>query len=141
MSCWCHVAAVMRIDALRIDDYKEPDWDELIGKECIWNISDDETWDDVELNPEKYLPMGSEGSLQKIVWTNPKPYCMNAYTVSIFGDLRDRDDDDADKIIEWFKNKCNQFAIRQASITVDTGGYGIKTYIYKEDDKDERKST
>ena len=36
MSCWCHVAAVMRIDAIRVDDYYgEPDWDELIGKECL----------------------------------------------------------------------------------------------------------
>lgn len=137
MSCWCHVAAVMRIDSIRVgDNYSEPDWDELIGKECIWGDPDD-TWYDMELNPEKYLPMGSEGSLHKSVWTNPKTYCMASYTVTIWGDLRDRDCDDADEIIKWFKEKCKQFWIRQAIITINAGFGGVKTYVYKEDDDKE----
>lgn len=130
MSCWCHVAAVMRIDAIRVDDYyEEPDWDELIGKECLWESGDD-IWNDMKLNPERYLPMGSEGSLQKSIWVNPDLSHCAAYVVTIFGDLRDCDDGDADKIIEWFKNKCKQFSIRQAMITVNYG-YGKTNWVYE----------
>ena len=131
MSCWCHVAAVMRIDAIRVDDYYgEPDWDELIGKECLWE-SDYAIWCDTELNPERYLPMGSEGSLQKSVWINPDLSHCAAYVITIFGDLRDCYEEDADKIIEWFKNKCKQFSIRQAMITVNYEYDGIKSWTYE----------
>ena len=134
MSCWCHVAGVMRIDAIRVDE-TEIDWDELIGKECLWGSGND-TWYDMELNPDKYLPMGSEGSLRKNVWVNPDLSRCTAYTVTIWGDLRDCDIDDAKKIAEWFENKCKQFSIRQAMITIDAEFQGTKTYIYN-DDKEE----
>ena len=107
MSSWLHVAAVMRIDDIRVDDdHKDPNFDKLIGKECLYTSSVSR-WKDVKKHPENYLPMGSEGSLRKSVWINPdKSHCA-AYTVTIFGDLRDRYESDADMIISWFKDKTS----------------------------------
>ena len=133
MSNWTHVAGVIRVDYLKWGkDTPELDFDELLGKKCLWG-SDEETWVDAENNPNKYLPMGSEGSLQKSVWINPKDSHLARYTVSIFGDLRDHDS--CDEIIEWFKNKCKLIgSIRQATITVHNGYYGTKSYTYEEDE-------
>ena len=77
MSNWTHVAGIIRIDGLRCLDnvLDKPDFDEIIGKECLWE-SPEEVWDDAKKNPEKYLPMGSEGSLQKTVWVNPDESCL-----------------------------------------------------------------
>lgn len=128
MSCWTHVAAIVRVDGFRIfDDDIGPDWDAIFGKECLFLASRDK-WDDAMKHPDKYLPMGSEGSLRKTVWTNPDLSHADAYTVSIFGDLRDYDSPET--IIEWFKNIVNPDGIeaavaidvRQACITV-TNGY------------------
>lgn len=131
MSCWLHVAGVMRIDSIRVgDDYQDPDFDEIIGKECYYD--DEEIWDDQEKHPEKYLPMGSEGSLTKSVWINPDKSCCDAYTVTIFGDLRD--ESNAEKIITWFKEKCKQVWVRNAVITVSGGYEGIKTWTYERED-------
>lgn len=127
MSCWTHVAAIVRVDGFRIfDDYIGPDWDALFGKECLWAASRDK-WHDAMEHPDKYLPMGSEGSLRKTVWTNPNPSYAAAYTVSIFGDLRDYDSPET--IIEWFKKIVNSDSldVRQACITV-TNGYESKVW-------------
>ena len=130
MSMWTHVAAIVRIDGY----YNDPDktFDELFGKECLW---DDDDFEDVDVNPDKYLPTGSEGSLYKTVWINPNPNHFNAYTVSIFGDLRDFSD--PKDVVNWFKNvveaKCT--LIRQATITANNG-YEYVNWTYG-DDNDE----
>lgn len=126
MSNWTHVAGIIRIDAFRHSDY-DPDFDKLIGKECLWE-SPGSVWDDAENNPDKYLPMGSEGSLQKSVWVNPNDSCMAAYTVSIFGDLRDHDS--TKEIIDWFKKICKKVWVRNAVITVTNEWYGTETWNY-----------
>lgn len=132
MSNWTHVAGVIRVDYMKWDDIPELDFDELLGKECLWE-ADEETWVDADNNPNKYLPMGSEGSLQKSVWIDPDKSNIPRYTVSIFGDLRDHDS--CDEIIEWFKNKCKLIgSVRQATITVDNGYYGTKSYTYSEEE-------
>lgn len=136
MSIWTHVAGVMRVDYIKWEDTPELDFDKLLGKECLWG-SDYEVFEDADKHPELYLPMGSEGSLQKSVWINPIDSHVDRYTVSIFGDLRDHFS--CDEIIEWFKNKCklldhNNVAglcIRQATITVDNEHYGEKSYTYE----------
>ena len=116
MSSWIHVNAAIRIDDLRLDD-SVPDFDELIGKECTFG-SDDSVWDAFD-NTDLYLPMGSEGSLQKSVWINPDKSHMASYSVMIFGDLRDCGEEDAKEIIKWFKDKCNKIgSVRDAVITV-----------------------
>lgn len=122
MSVWTHVAGVVRVDGIVCD------FDKVFGKECLWE-SDNNIWDDAELNPDDYMPMGSEGSLEKSVWTNPDAYCMARYTVSVFGDLRDYNDSKA--IIEWFKNSCDKVAVRQAVITIKVEGQEPIIYRYE----------
>lgn len=122
MSCWTHVAAIVRVDGFRIfDDDIGPDWDAIFGKECLF-LASRENWEDAMEHPDKYLPMGSEGSLRKTMWTNPDLSHADAYTMSIFGDLRDYDSPET--IIEWFKKIVNSDSldVRQACITV-TNGY------------------
>ena len=135
MSIWTHVAGVIRIDDFRLKGENTPDFDELIGVECQWNDSFS-VWDEQEVHPEKFLPMGSEGSLQKTIWINPHTSSLAAYTVTIFGDLRDYED--PDKIIEWFKNKCktieNKYIIRQATITAETEFIKTVNWTYEEDE-------
>jgi len=130
MSNWSHVAGIIRVDDM--GGITKPDFDAIIGKECLWG-SPSEVWSDAEKHPDKYLPMGSEGSLHKTVWVNPKSNHLDAYTVSIFGDLRDHDS--ATEIIEWFKEKCKLLWVRNAVITVENGWYGTETYTYTEDEE------
>lgn len=128
MSTWTHVAGVVRVDAIRIGTITEPNWDDIFGKECLWEAAP-EMWEDADEHPEKYMPCGSEGTLQKDIWTNPEKSCIAAYTVSIFGDLRDWYDVNA--IVEWFKKivTCDDISVRNAVITV-TNGIESKTWAY-----------
>ena len=131
MSVWTHVSGIIRIDDFRFGNDTLPDFDKLIGKECQWE-SPMEIWDDTNENPQDYLPMGSEGSLEKSIWINPDTSCMSSYTVSIFGDLRDYED--SESIIEWFKNKINEINeikwVRQAVIISETEGIKPLTWYY-----------
>lgn len=126
MSNWTHVAAVVRIDSLRLYD-DEPNFADHFGHEVKWE-DDMSVWDDAERNPEKYLPMGSEGSLQMSVWINPNRSHLDAYTVTIFGDLRDHDSPDS--IIQWFRRKCENIMVRNATIEVANELNGVKTWNY-----------
>lgn len=135
MSNWTHVAGVFRIDHIKWeDDEPELNFDEIFGKECLYK-SDNKVWKDARVNTEKYLPMGSEGSLQKSIWINPRKECVTRYTVSIFGDLRDHDS--IDSIIDWFKNKCtlSYLIVRNACITVSNEYYGTKTVSFNPDNE------
>lgn len=116
MSAWTHVAGIIRIDDFRFDKNDILDFDDIFGKECLWK-SPMEVWDEQEEHPERFLPMGSEGSLQKSIWINPEINHIASYTVSIFGDLRDHYN--AEGIIEWFKEKCKLVSVRNAVISVD----------------------
>ena len=115
MSNWIHVNAAIIINDTSSDDLV-PDFDKLIGEECTID-SPESVWDDMAVNPDLYLPMGSEGTLQKSV-------CIYAssYSVMIFGDLRDCDEKDAKEVIKWFKGKCDQinetYGVSDAVITV-----------------------
>jgi hypothetical protein len=137
MSIWSHVAAIVRVDDLRGLGVDEPNWDDIFGKECLFE-SPPEVWAEADEHPEKYLPMGSEGTLQKSVWVNPDKSCMAAYTVSIFGDLRDHTD--VDGVINWFKDiVINKVWTRQASITIDNILYspGTVTWVYTGKEEEE----
>ena len=129
MSNWTHVAGIIRIDDLRLGD-TIPDFDDLIGKELHYEDTIAK-WDDAHYYPEKYLPLGSEGSLMKSVWINPDEDMAAAYTVSIFGDLRDHDN--AQEIIDWFKKICGRFAsIRNAVIVAENEINGQISWSYDE---------
>lgn len=141
MSMWVHVAAVARIDSFGpIPDERITD---IFGKQCLWG-DNREVWDHMREFPEQYLPRGSEGSLKMSIWHNPRECDVPSTTVTIFGDLRDRDN--ADYLIRWFTEKCmlcaKQYLIRQAVITVDPEYLEPVTYRYDgpdriyEDDED-----
>ena len=137
MSTWTHVAAVFRIDGLKVDLYGamingrvRPRWDEVTGRaihecevltddsyELRWNADD---WKDYDEHQEQFMPTGSEGSLQRLVWENPDTSCMARYTVTVFGDLRDYNDQQA--IHEWFDGVCEKCIIRQAVCNCEVGG-------------------
>lgn len=141
MSCWAHISAIIRIDAFRFTEYQtkiiRKEIREMLGKECDYE-ADDDVWDDAAKHPEKYLPMGSEGSLQMKIYTNPDISELTAYTVVIWGDLRDAGYTEQDlkmEYIEWFKKKLfeinKKYSIRQATITA-TNGFITANYTYEE---------
>ena len=130
MSNWTHVAGIIRVDGFRVGADTDPDWDNILGKELRYNDGYDK-WEEAEDYPEHFMPLGSEGSLEKSIWTNPDKNCLAAYTVSIFGDLRDHDD--PDEIIAWFKDKCDKMFVRQAAITVKNEWNGMKTWAIDEE--------
>lgn len=115
MSQWTHVAAVFRIDDIRVigSDMTTEDIENIIGKPftyddmCEWNV--DET--------SKLLPHGSEGSLEYSFHKNPKENCLAAYVLTVFGDLRDYGG--FNELETWFKECCDKFNIRQACITIE----------------------
>ena len=128
MSNWSHVAGVIRIDSLRLDKNENQNmvFDKLIGRECLWE-SDKSVWEDLEMNPSSFMPFGSEGTLKKFIWANPDRCSVAAYTVTIFGDLRDHDD--PSEIINWFSKICDKFWVRNAVITACNEQNGELTYM------------
>ena len=127
MSNWTHVAGIIRIDDFRFED-TILDFDKLIGKELRFEDCF-EKWHDARKHPEEYLPQGSEGSLKKSMWINPDKAEITAYTVSIFGDLRDHDD--PQEIVDWFKKICSRFtSIRNAVIVVENEINGQRSWAY-----------
>lgn len=123
MSNWTHVAAIFRIKCF----HRKLDFETLFGKEIsAWSSYSE--WEEAYAHPERFLPLGSEGSLKMTVWINQSPNHLGAFTVSIFGDLRDHDS--ADEIIRWFDEKCSRLDVYQAAITVDNERTGIQTKDY-----------
>lgn len=129
MSQWTHVNSSFRLNSFgRTDD------EELIrifGKSVdYYGMSDleyDEHWEVKE--KEKYLPMGSEGTLDISIWHHPDTSNMASTTVSVFGDLRDYNS--FDEIEEWFNRCCDtlgRFGIRQAFCQVEVEGLGTKVF-------------
>lgn len=133
MSAWVHVAAIARIDYIPIlNDGAEVDFDKAFGKECLWD-SDKSVWYDAKYNEDDYLPMGSEGSLRKTVWVNPRENHADRYTVSILGDLRDVTN--GQWIVDWFKKKLDDMYVRQATIAVISDYGEDVTLTYGEDEE------
>ena len=135
MSIWTHVAAVVRIDDIGAIFGDSTDWNAYFGKELHYE-DDLETWEEAEEHPERFLPMGSEGSLTLHIWENPNENDLNRYNVMIFGDLRDRDN--PNKILEWFKEKIAGITtagmVRQAVITIETEYDETITWTYEKED-------
>lgn len=130
MSNWTHVAATARIDSLAFL-MPELDFENVFGKALDYD-SPDYMWAEQENDPEKYLPMGSEGTLKMMVWANPDTSYAARYTVTIFGDLRDHYD--PQEIVDWFKRKLKGLIIRQAVITVENEWRGTITWTYSKEE-------
>ena len=115
MGIWTHTDCIVKVDCKnKIDDFHE-----YFGKELIYQVDSDDyrdketwkidwnrynaasekeheinnkKWDEYDVHPELYLPMGSEGSLylksrlQTKVKNSYYPY---RYKVEIYGGLRD----------------------------------------------------
>ena len=128
MSNLQHIAAIIRVDSI-----EECDFTHVFGRELHYDSTLFE-WDNARLHPEQYLPYGSDGSLTMSVWHNPDHNSIAAYTISIFGDLRDPDKTPRD-ILKWFKSKCDKLWIRNAVITVQDEVFGTETYCYGEKTK------
>lgn len=130
MSNWTHVAGIIRVDCIHgMSD--EPDFNQVFGKEIHFG-SPSEEWDNYDEHPNEYLPAGSEGSLTINIWVNPNHSHISAYTVSIFGDLRDHDS--PGEIIEWFKDRCSKLWVRNACIVAENEYNGSQSWMYKKDD-------
>lgn len=149
MSHWVHVAAIVRLDALRfggasfIDDIKAHFGKSTEDYECDWDDAEKmdaycKATQDAFEHPERWLPGGSEGTCAMQVYEDPDKHNMAAYAVSIYGDLRDVDT--GEHIIEWFQKKLSKkaledkhFWVRQAVITVEEEYTSqILTWVWKE---------
>jgi hypothetical protein len=76
------------------------------------------------------VPCGSEGSLVYSIWDNPDFSSMAAFTVNIWGDLRDFDESDCLKILSWITNFTNGKIVRQGVIQIETEGRDPVVCVY-----------
>lgn len=130
MSQWTHVNASFRLNS--IGEIPDEEIIDIFGKQVDYrgmsNIEYDENYE--VKDKHKYLPMGSEGTLEMSIWHNPDKSCMASTTVSVFGDLRDYGN--FDEIEKWFNKCCDKFIVRQAVCQVEVEGVGIKVFQNKE---------
>ena len=119
MSYWTTVNGTIRLK--KVDGF--PDFDKIVGKECIWG-SPVEFWNDLDKNPDDYMPCGSEGTLQKFITMNG-----GEYIVIICGNLRDFYDHDAIK--SWFDGVCNKLPVKEASISMKSRDFDKRALVYK----------
>lgn len=153
MSHWVHVAAIVRLDALRLNN--ESFVDEIkahFGKsteDYEFDLKNEKkleayckAMEEYSEHPDQWLPGGSEGTCEMHVYETPDTSRMAAYAVSIHGSLRDVDT--GEHIIEWFQGKLSKkaledkhFWVRQAVITVEEEYTGqILTWVWKEGEQE-----
>lgn len=123
MSIWTHVTGVIRLETgLKLND---KDIEKVLGKRILYKAPQ-ELKDKYKEHPEKFMPKGSNGSLNFHVYNNQNKYELPSCIISIFGDLEDYADTDA--IITWFKAciKSSPYTVRQACITVS--GLSVDTW-------------
>ena len=107
MSVWTHVAGCIRVDSFRF--MPQPDFKKIFVKE-LWDEKDE---------GECNMPNGSEGSLDYRIIRNPNPDAMSAYTIAIFGALRDFGKEDKEELVNWWNKVLNECSmIRQAVLQV-----------------------
>lgn len=120
MSVWTHVAGVIRVDCIRC--ISEPDFNKIFIK-SLWG----------EHNPNCNMPSGSEGSLDFRVIENPDKDCLAAYTVVVFGDLRDFGVANMPEIENWWDRVLEQCGmVRQAVLQIQPEDGDVKILEQKE---------
>jgi len=118
MSQWTHVAAVFRLDSAERELTQEK-LETIIGEAITY---EDMCRGDWFYEGTKYLPYGREGSLAYACIENDDEDYVDAYLVTVTGDLRDYDN--SDEIEKWFMDSVKGFSehsmtIRQACITIE----------------------
>lgn len=111
MSRWTHVSGMVRIDhaqffgPLDVATHFRP-----------WHFESDNA-----TIAASNMPAGSEGSLKRSIWTNPDSSSLAAYTVSVWGDLRNYGTlDDMLALQTWFRETCAVFrSVRQALLMAE----------------------
>jgi len=122
MSVWTHVAGVIRVDCLRCLG-KKPDFNKIFVSE-LWN---EDTFGACN------MPMGSEGSLDFRVIENPNRDSLAAYTVVIFGDLRDFSVANIPEIEDWWNKVLDQCGcVRQAILQIQPEDGDVKILEQKD---------
>lgn len=122
MSVWTHVAGVIRVDCIR-GMTKKPDFNKVFVRE-LWNENTSGACN---------MPMGSEGSLDFRVIENPNKDAIAAYTVVIFGDLRDFGVADIPEIEDWWNKVLDQCGwIRQAILQIQPEDGDVKILEQKD---------
>ena len=124
MSQWTHVCGCIRVDAIRglIGDTRET------LKEKLGRIVDFEDDDYTTI-----LPCGSEGSIEYEILENPDEQHIAAFTVPIWGDLRDYSS--VEYIKEWFNKVCDSIMmVRDAVLSIEVE-YGKCEIIHYEKKK------
>lgn len=123
MSVWTHVLGTIRFDnwfAFDLTAY-EPD----VGIPCTFE-------DDIEQWDKCNIPCGSEGSLTISKWEAPNETSVARYTITIFGNLRDYDNEQ--EIIDYFNRITKDQDIRQACFTFEVEGNNkVRTFVWQED--------
>lgn len=124
MSQWTHVNGSIRYDSVRQIGYgfqSAHDLKEFLGPEARYDDSE-EIWQ------KSTIPCGSEGSLSYTVWEDPRESSLAAFTVNIFGDLRDYNNDE--EIIRWLNKITYKKLIRSGicEINIEHGSYIIAVY-------------
>ncbi|MBO5515795.1 MAG: hypothetical protein J5963_06785 [Schwartzia sp.] len=139
MSIWTHVCGCIRVDDLGLDDTTES----LMEIKNILGVIIDPDRPDFDPSAETEMPCGSEGSLkyQIIDESSPEPNVHNvaAYTIPIWGDLRDFKD--GKSIEDWFLGVCEaihdglneNLFVRQACIVINVQGQKTRQVFFGED--------
>jgi len=125
MSQWTHVCGCIRVDALRFLGIDEKENIERVLGHIV-NYGDS--------SYETTIPCGSEGSLNYQIIENPDKSSMAAFTVPIWGDLRDYGD--VEEIKNWFKSACDKLMIRNAVINIEVEYCEDVTYVYHKDEEE-----
>ena len=125
MSQWTHVNCSIRIDSIR-------NIENLNLVNDLGKIETYESLSDSEENECK-LPLGSEGSLCYTIWENPSDSSLAAFTVNIFGDLRDYDNEN--EIVKFLNNFVHNKMIRSGILEIDVEGLPTVVYQYHYNNK------
>lgn len=118
ISQWTHICGLIRIDD-------------------ITSIFGDKNLNAIKERLRTKVPTGSEGPLKTKLIINDGPG-VNAYTVAIWGDLRDYGEDDEDvwRITDWIKTLTDGLIIRDFSIVINRE-FKEKTILYLRDEDTE----
>lgn len=115
MSQWLHVKGYVAISDIKAE-YSDKSYDDIFGKSWSYDqvlhipFDDDDAYDEdlayeLEHYPERFMPSGSEGSIEKHLSYDVR----NSKAIVEFkGDLRDLDKSDVKNIVKWFNTSINK---------------------------------